>query len=103
LAAAAAAAFNLFRCFLASHPVQREHIIERYGSQQLMHIRAADHWQRFHSRGTHAIQRRMQRMIRMHVGKFAAINHLAKQLGSVPVLCRGFDCVSPNHANYALV
>ena len=68
-----------------------------------MHIRAADHWQHFHSRGSHAIQRRRQRMIRMHVRKFAAIEPLAKQLRCVPVLCREFDGVSPEHANYALV
>ena len=68
-----------------------------------MHIRAADHWQHFHSRGSHAIQSRRQRMVRMHVRKFAASNHLAKQLRSVPVLCGEFDSVSPNHANYTLV
>ena len=51
--------------------IERKHILEGHDAKQVMNVGSADNRQRVKTRGTHAIERGVRRMIRMQVRKLA--------------------------------
>jgi len=60
---------------LRGKPVKLQHHLHCDNPLQFVHVRAADHRQRIHTRPSHAFQRDGERVIRMQMRKLPPFDH----------------------------